>query len=233
LDELVGLRALGTDRLASQMYGRGIISHLTCAIIPKSGARRAGASAPPSGETISAWSRCMSEIRVHFSDSALEAPLTGLPPDIAESCHLFRMAIKNLNQADGSFAGLHCTTLILLERSPSAANDPTRLFLGEAKLLAHGLDPCRISRSQLEIGLILSLEVQRPNGWNRHRPSGYQPCDILHLVTRIRRKPFVHGRRGAGVCRYQDGVVNWATGHQYTFKVYFGQGISRRCGASF
>jgi hypothetical protein len=100
----------------------------------------------------------MSEMRIHFSDSVLEAPLTGLPSDIAESCDLFRMAIKNLNQANRSFTGLHCTTLILLERSPSAANDPTRLFLGEAKLLAHGLDPCGIGRSQLEIGLIQCLK---------------------------------------------------------------------------
>ena len=68
------------------------------------------------------------------------------------------MAIKNLNQADRSFAGLHCTTLILLERSPSASNDPTRLFLREAKLLAHGFDPCGIGRSQLEIGLIYRLK---------------------------------------------------------------------------
>src|SRR3546814_6676540 len=100
----------------------------------------------------------MSEIRVRFSDSALEAPPVGLPPDIAESCYLFRMAIKNLNQANRSFAGLHCTTLILLERSPSASNDPTRLFLREAKFLAHGFDPCGIGRSQLEIGLIYRLK---------------------------------------------------------------------------
>ena len=105
-----------------------------------------------------AWSRCMSEMCVHFSDSILESPPVGLPSDIAESCHLFRMAIKNLNQADRSFAGLHCTTLILLERSPSASNDPTRLFLREAKLLAHGSDPCGIGRSQLDIGLIYSLK---------------------------------------------------------------------------
>jgi hypothetical protein len=153
------LRALGIDRLASQMYGRGIISHLTCAIIPKSGARRAGASAPPSGETICAWSRCMSEIRVRFSDSALEAPLTGLPSDIAESCHLFRMAIKNLDQADGSFTGLHNATLILLERSTPTADNPASFFLGQAQLFTNGLDPRRISHAQFPIGAFYGLQI--------------------------------------------------------------------------
>jgi hypothetical protein len=114
---------------------------------------------PPSGETISAWSRCMSEMCVHFSDSALEAPLTGLPPDIAESCHLFRMAIKNLDQADGSFAGLHCTTLILLERSPSTAEDPASFLLGQTQLLTNGLDPRRISHAQFTIGAFYSLQI--------------------------------------------------------------------------
>lgn len=101
------MHALGVDCLANQMDRRGFISHLTCAIIPKSGARRAGASAPPLDETIFVWSGIKSEMRIHFSDSALETPLVGLPPDIAQSGHLVRMAIKNLNQPDCSFAGLH------------------------------------------------------------------------------------------------------------------------------
>lgn len=141
------------------MYGRGIISHLTCAIIPKSGAYRAGASAPPSGETISAWSRCTSEIRVRFSDSALEARPVGLPPDVAESCHLFRMAIKNLDQADGSFAGLHCTTLILLERSAPTADDPASFLLGQTQLLPNGLDPRRIIHAQFTVSAFYSLQI--------------------------------------------------------------------------
>ena len=136
-----------------------IIAHLTCAIIPKSGARRAGASGPPSGETISAWARCTSEIRVRFSDSALEAPPVGLPPDVAESCHLFRMAIKNLNQADGSFAGLHCTTLILLERSATTTDDPASFLLGQTQLLPNGLDPRRIGRAQFAVSAFYCLQI--------------------------------------------------------------------------
>ena len=101
----------------------------------------------------------MSEMLVHFSDNALEAPLTVLPPDIAESCHFFRMAIKNLHQADGSFAGLHCTTLIFLERSPSASNDPASFLLGQTQLLTNGLDPRSISHAQFVIGAFYSLQI--------------------------------------------------------------------------
>ena len=70
-------------------------------------------------------------MHANFSDNALEAPLTVLPPDVAESCHLFRMAIKNLNQAKCGFAGLHCTTLILLERSAPTTDDPASFLLGQ------------------------------------------------------------------------------------------------------
>ncbi len=101
----------------------------------------------------------MSEIRVHFADSALEAPLTGLPSDIAESCHLFRMAIKNLNQADRSFAGLHCTTLILLERSATTTDDPASFLLGQTQLLPNGLDPRRIIHAQFAISAFYSLQI--------------------------------------------------------------------------
>lgn len=99
----------------------------------------------------------MSEIRVHFADSALEAPLTGLPSDIAESCHLFRMAIKNLNQADRSFAGLHCTTLILLERPAPTPDDPASFLLGQIQLLTNSFDPRRVSHTQFAIGAFYSL----------------------------------------------------------------------------
>jgi hypothetical protein len=199
------------------MYGRGIISHLTCAIIPKSGARRAEASAPPPGETICAWSRCMSEIRVHFSDSALEAPLTGLPSDIAESCDLFRMAIKNLNQANRSFTGLHnVPRSYFWNARTSAANDPTRLFLGEAKLLAHGLDPCGIGHAQFPIGAFYGLQIFAGVDRNRYRRPD---TNLRHrdLATKTPRKPSVRGRNAAGVCRYQG---EFAFGHESQIHLY-------------
>ena len=213
------------------MYRRGIISHLTCAIIQKSGARRAGASAPPSSETISAWPRCMSEMRAHFSDNALEAPLTVLPPDIAESCHFFRMAIKNLDQADGSFAGRHCTTLILLERSPSAADDPASFLLRQTQLLTNVLDPRRISHAQFAIGAFTACKSS-PEWIESLSSSGYQPatstsCDKDPTQTVCAR---MSRRRSLPVSGWSR---VWATGYQYTFKVYFGQWISRRCGTSF
>lgn len=88
-----------------------------------------------------------------------EHAFTGLSPDIAESCHLLRMAIKNLNQADRSFAGLHCTTLILLERPAPTAEDPASFLLGQTQLLTNGLDPRRISHPQFAIGAFYSLQI--------------------------------------------------------------------------
>ena len=69
------------------------------------------------------------------------------------------MAIKNLDQADGSLAGLHCTTLILLERSPSAAKDPASFLLGQIQLLTNGLDPRGISRAQFTASAFYSLQI--------------------------------------------------------------------------
>ena len=88
-----------------------------------------------------------------------EHAFIGLSPDIAESCHLFRMAIKNLNQADGSFARLHCATLILLERSTPTADNPASFLLGQTQLLTNGLDPRCISRAQFMVSAFYSLQI--------------------------------------------------------------------------
>lgn len=69
------------------------------------------------------------------------------------------MAIKNLNQANRGFAGLHCTTLILLERPAPTANDPASFLLGQTQLLTNGLDPRRIGRAQFAVSAFYCLQI--------------------------------------------------------------------------
>ena len=108
--------------------------------------------------TSNALRRCLS--LAGRREAAANTLPRGEAAQVAEGFQFLWMAVQNLDQAYCGFAGRCRPAFILLECAPSATDNPACLFLGEAELLANSLDARRVSRSQFEMGLILSLQLR-------------------------------------------------------------------------